>query len=342
MEILGSESNYCKVAGDWLRVLRGRRSQVAFSRRLGYRSNVAYRWETGRSFPSASRMLSAIDRLGGDVAQCLERFYRYRPAWLDTLDPTTVQGVGQLLDDLRGKTSVAELARCTGHNRFALARWLRGQADPSLPELLMLIAATSERLLDFVASFTDPVQLPSVREQWLQLLAAREAAYELPWSFAVLRALELVDYQALPQHVPGWIASRLAIEREQELESLVVLERTRQIQWTGTHFRSASLTAVDTRAEAERALQLRVDWGQEALTRLQRGATGMASYNLSCVSRIDRDRIEQLQRAHYRQVSSIIARSFPAQCVLLQTSQFIELTVAAEQPIPCRPNSNID
>jgi hypothetical protein len=81
-----------------------------------------------------------------------------------------------LLDDLRGETTLSELARRGGYSRFSVLRWLRAGAEPALPEFLTLIEFTSRRLLDFVASFTDPALLPSAREAWRLLQGAREAA----------------------------------------------------------------------------------------------------------------------------------------------------------------------
>ena len=148
------------LASDWLRALRGRRSQLAFSRRLGYRSNIAYRWEAGRCFPSASATLRLVTTLGGDVRASLASFYRSTPAWLAEKDPCSVPGVAHLLDDLRGSTKLAELARRSGYSRFAVTRWVHGRADPTLPEFLTLIEYTTRRALDFVASFVDPATLP--------------------------------------------------------------------------------------------------------------------------------------------------------------------------------------
>jgi hypothetical protein len=49
------------------------------------------------------------------------------------------------------------------------------------------------------------------------------------------------------------------------------------------------------------------------------------SYNLSAVSRADLQRLEQLQRAYYREMVSIIAESAPAECVVLYAAQLLEL-----------------
>jgi hypothetical protein len=317
------------VAAEWLRAIRGRRSQVAFSRRFGYRSNIAYRWESARCFPSASGTLQMLAALGGDVPASLERFYRSRPAWLGEVDPCSVAGVARLLGDLRGGATTVELARRTGFSRFAITRWLGAKADPTLPELLTLVEYTSRRLLDFVAAFVDPAELPSARAAWRLLEGARQAAYDEPWSHAVLRALELTDYRALPRHVCGWLAERLGIEPALEHTSLEVLERSGQIRFTGHHYELTRVQAVDTRADAERARELRARWASVGVDRLRAGALGLLSYNLGTVSRADLGRIEQLQRAHYRKLVNLIAESAPGDCVVLYSAQLLELRGAS-------------
>jgi len=313
------------LASDWLRALRGRRSQLAFSRRLGYRSNIAYRWEAGRCFPSASATLRLVTTLGGDVKASLASFYRSTPAWLAKKDPCSVPGVAHLLDDLRGSTKLAELARRSGYSRFAVTRWVHGRADPTLPEFLTLIEYTTRRVLDFLASFVDPATLPSVRNAWRVLQGARAAAYDQPWSHAVLRALELDAYSALPEHESGWLARRLGMTEELEHSCLEILERSGQIRFSGSHYLPVQIQAVDTRADPLRARELRAGWASVGVQRLRAGAPGVLSYNLSTVSRADLERLERLQRAYYREMVNIIAESAPSECVVLYAAQLLEL-----------------
>jgi hypothetical protein len=61
------ELDFEALARQFLRALRGNRSQVAFSRRLRYRSNIAYLWESGRNMPTAAVALAAAARTGIDV-----------------------------------------------------------------------------------------------------------------------------------------------------------------------------------------------------------------------------------------------------------------------------------
>src|SRR6476646_2952368 len=147
--------NWPLASAELVRALRGKRSQTAFSRRLGYRTNVVYTWEAGRGFPTAARMLQAAQRTGVEVDDALSRFYRTRPPWLDSVQPVSRDGIATLLSDLKGRTTILDLARASSCSRFAISRWLKGTAEPRLPDFLRMVEATSLRVLDFIAVFVD-------------------------------------------------------------------------------------------------------------------------------------------------------------------------------------------
>lgn len=323
-------SDYAQIASDFLKALRGKRSQPAFSRRLGYRTNVAYTWEAGRAFPTAAQALAAAGRVGIDVRAAVSRFYRAPPAWLEAWDPTSPADVAKLLDDLRGRTSVIELARATKRSRFAIARWLKGSAEPRLPDFFLLVEKTSLRLLDFIATLTDPSRLPAIAREWEQLETARRAAFEVPWTQAVLRALELTDYSLLPKHQRGWIGKRIGISEEEEQRCLRLLAQTGQIRQRRGRWELRQVMAVDTRRDAQSERLTKAWWTERALERLGAGAPGIFSYNVFAVSEPDFARINDLYRAYFRQVRSIIAQSEPSERVVLASLQLLPL----DQPVP--------
>src|SRR5688572_7368412 len=83
--------DYPKVARELVRALRGRRSQVAVSKRLGFRTNVLYTWESGRSSPHMGEFLRFAERVGKSPEQVVVAFYRTRPTWLTAgLSPAEV------------------------------------------------------------------------------------------------------------------------------------------------------------------------------------------------------------------------------------------------------------
>jgi transcriptional regulator with XRE-family HTH domain len=317
--------DYAKIASEFLRALRGRRSQAAFSRRLGYRTNVAYVWESGRAFPTAAKALGAARRVGIDLEVALRRFYKAPPAWFDTTDIASPSGVALLLEDLRGGTSLMDLARATGKSRFAVARWLRGDAEPRLPDFLLLIEKSSLRLLDWIACLIEPAALPSLARAWHELEARRRSAYDLPLTQAVLRTLELTDYHALGKHRPGWIAERIGISLEQERECLELLAQTGQIDLRRGRWRLREVTAVDTRRDAEAEHRVKHWWSLLALERLANPDSGMLSYNVFAVSESDFARIRELQIAYFRQMRGIIAQSSPSERVVLASLSLVPL-----------------
>lgn len=140
-----------RVAVELIRALRGRRSRPAFSRHLGYRSNVVQRWESQVSWPTAARFFTVCERLRIGTRAAVSRFLRRNPRWLSEPGLTAIGGVSALLSDLQGQTPLRVLSERTGYNRFSISRWLKGEAMPRLPELLNLIEACTRRMTDFVA-----------------------------------------------------------------------------------------------------------------------------------------------------------------------------------------------
>lgn len=315
--------DYTLLASELVRALRGGRSQPAFSRRLGYKSNVVYTWESGRGAPTAAGMLQAARRIGIDLSAVYGGFYRSPPDWLQGRDPATVSGVAAFLNDLRGHTSIVDLAAYTGKSRFAIARWMKGETEPKLPDFLRLIEATSLRLVDFLEQLVDPAQLPSIRERWLAITAARRLAYEAPWTQALLRALELQEYQQGP-HREGWLASRIGISLDIEIASLEQLRVAGQIRWAIERWEIVEVLALDTRKDRDAALKLKVWWGQVGLERVAAGHRGMV-YNLFGVSTADLQRLRELQRAYFNEVRTLVAQSQPVQHVGLAGVLLVDL-----------------
>jgi DNA-binding phage protein len=298
-----------ETARELMRALRGSRSQVAWSRRLGYSSNVAYPWETGRRYPNASEALRAIRRSGRDLDKGLTDFLGRRPSWLGEVEADSDAGLVHLLEELRGSRAITEIARASGISRHALGRWFRGSAQPRLPEFLQLIEVTSVRLVDFVTSFVDPGDMPyTIEPAWRLMEARREGAGKYPWTQAILRALELESYKALPEHQPGWIARRLGIDVAIEDECMAFLRESGQLVWTGTHFRKEALV-VDTRRRPDIGRRLKRHWAQVAADEVVAGNPGQFSYNVFACTDEDFEKIRNLHLAYFRAMRSIVGEA---------------------------------
>lgn len=317
--------DYEALSIELVRALRGRRSCAELSRRAGYRSNIAHRWESGHCWPTAARFIAAHRRVRPSGTSWLERFFHLRPAWLGARDPAAPEVVADFLQHLRGKTPVVRIAELAGRSRFTVARWLDGSAQPKLPELLLLVDVASRRLLDLLACFVDPAQLPSARAQWQRLQLAREAAYDRPWSHAVLRALELAGSARKMPEQAEWIAQRLAIGAGEVSDALKMLAATGQVRRTRRGFVPLPAMAVDTSQDPVRALDLKAAWTATALERMRAGADGSYGYSLFAVSRADLARLRDLHLEYVRAMQSVIAASTPSECVGLYCAQLLPL-----------------
>ncbi len=316
--------DYRQVARQLLLALRGHRSQVQWSRWLGYRSNVAYAWESGRRWPTAAETLRAAQRSGVDVEDALTQFFGERPAWLEELEPSDPLAVAKLIDTLRGKVSVSDLARRAELSRYSVSRWLSARTQPRLPDFLRVIQAASLRMVDLVAVLVDPSEVPEISELWDRLEARRHGAAAHPWTQALIRALELEEYLALPAHRPGWIAARLGIAPALEATCLSFLEETGQIAWRETHFRPEAI-AVDTRPLRSVNQRLKSHWTQVAVDKIEQGAPGQFSYNVFSVSREDFERIREMHLAYFRALRSVVSESDPCEVVAVANVQLFEL-----------------
>lgn len=316
--------DFVRLSADVLRALRGKRSQSAFARRLGYRSNVSHNWENARSFPTAARTFWIARKLGIDVNASLRRFFRLAPTWLDRTDLTSPDGVATLLLELKGGQSTVSLTATLGKSRFTLSRWLNASTEPRLPEFLEFVERTTLRCLDFVSLFVDPEACPSVRARWLAMQKARKLAYAEPWSQAVLRALEARSYQDKPHDVRS-LARTLGLDRKEIERCLGLLEQSRQVRWDGDRFRLETVMALDIGRDPEAARTLRAWWGQVGVERTKHGATGMV-YNLFGVSRFDLERLRQLQKRYVAELRDIVGESQPVECVVLGADLLIDLS----------------
>jgi transcriptional regulator with XRE-family HTH domain len=320
--------DYEQLGVELIRAWRGSRSLAAFSRRLGSRSNMVASWEAKRRWPTAARALWAAERAGVDVCQALVQFYGRSPRWLGRVAPSTPEGVVAFLQDWLEAPALKDVVARTGRSRYAVSRWIKGEAEPRLPDFLRLIDAATLRLTDFAAALADPEQLPSVLPRWRKLQAARSLAYEAPWSHAVLRALELESYRAAPEHDPAALGRALGIGASRISQCLNLLEAAGQVEKLADgRYTVAAASNVDTRQDPAANRRLKQWWAEVGIERLLHSEQGLFSYNLFSVSREDLGRLRELHLRYMRELRSIVASSAPSECVAVVNVQLFDLAL---------------
>ena len=321
--------DHAAVSAALIARVRGKMSQAQLSRRLGYSSNVVYLWEQRRRLPPLGVFLRLAELRRRGVRAALQQFFALSPLPVsDALPLGGADAVAAILRQLARDQSTLELARRTGFDRTTLGRWLRGQTQPRLPDFLCFLEATSLRLLDFVALFADPAELEATKAAYLEQRERQRLAYELPWSHAVLHALELDAYQAQPRHRTSLLAAALGLGAAEIDALLQRLAEARLIEKHAGRWRPTRMSSVDTRADFAANRGLKQHWAGAALQRLERlqpGHQSLFSYNLFPIGAADLERLRQLHLDYYQRVRQLVAQARGADHVVVLNVQLCRL-----------------
>ena len=304
------------VAQQFLRALRGKRSQRAMARRLGYRGNPMTDWEHGRRYPTAAEALRAAARVGIDVPAAFTQFVVSVP--LESSRGSFL--VGAWLRSLAQSTTITELAARSGLSRFALGRWFSGERQPRLPDFFTLVDVVTGRLPDLVAALVPITSVPSLQERYEVSLAARRIAFDEPWAEALQRVLETTT----DAYVRGVIAERLGISEADESRVLSLLEAARLVRWDGRRFVPLPPSTVDTRGDRRAMRALKHHWAIVGAERAKNPRDDdVFAYNVISVSATDLERIRAQLHTTFREIRAIVAASEPSERVALLNLQLV-------------------
>jgi transcriptional regulator with XRE-family HTH domain len=312
-----------QTAAAVLRALRGKRSQRALARVLGYRANPITDWEHGRRFPTAVEALRAAHVLGVDVVAAFSDFHTAPPPVSDKTGHFTL---ALWLTAIRGTTPIAHLAARADCSRFAMARWLSGAAQPRLPDFFRCVDAVTGRLPDLVAGLVPIESVPSLLPRYQSMQASKRLAFDAPWTEAVLRVLEVEDYRRLNEHDDHVVALRHGIPDDVARDALRRLEAAAVIRQENGLWRQDRPLSVDTRGAKEQLNALLRHWSALGYRRITaRKPRDLFSYNVMSCSHADYERIRELLRRTFREMQSIVAASEPTERVALLNLQLLEL-----------------
>ena len=319
---MAQQADFRRAASQMLRALRAQRSQLAFSKRLGYRSNVACDWEAGRRLPTATDCLRACARLRIDVDAA---FRAFQPACAAAVREGSTFRIDRWLNELRGSTPLNQLAARSGFSRFATSRWLQGRTQARLHDFLALVEAITGRASDLVGGLVPIEAVPTLHEQHLQRAARKRIAFDAPWSEAVLRVMETSGYRTEAHRQPGYIAHRLGLTLQQEQELLRSLEAGGILRKRAGRYSDLAPLTVDTAsASAEDVARLKAHWTHVCLERVLAPRTSdWLGYNVVSTSATDLERIREVLRRAFREIRAIAAASEPAESVALLNLQLV-------------------
>lgn len=203
--------NLVQVRKEMLRALRGRRSQSSMSRRLGYASNRMHAWETGHASLKWDEFESICRLCKADLAKAIETAFRLKPescGWHDLV----ITFAGKIREDV--------LARKLGVSQKTARRWLKGEQEPQVEDLLAMMFFFSSRFLAFMQALGILERVPALAEIRILHERARKMHSDIPECPLVHACLESVSYAASPVHLDGFVAHALGKSLEWEHETL--------------------------------------------------------------------------------------------------------------------------
>jgi len=311
---------YSRAARELVHAVRGRRSQVALARRLGYRGNPVTDWEAGRSQPDAVEILHAAQLARLPVVAAFERLHG-GPV------PRTSDGRVDLpswLDAIRGSSSMAALAHRLGRSRHCVRRWLSGESRIKLADFLELLDAVTGRAHDWVAELVPIEHVPALLEQHTRASRAHTLALELPWTEAILRVLETSAYRRDPRRSEALIAAWLGIPVASVEAALARLSEAGVLTRERGRYVVQRELSIDTRSTPEAGRQLRRHWLSAVLDRARAPhPSDWAAYNVMSLSRADLEHVRERLKASYRELRSVVSASTPAEEVALVLIQLV-------------------
>jgi transcriptional regulator with XRE-family HTH domain len=303
------------VARQVIRAVRGKRSQEAFSRRLGYTSNPVADWEAGRRFPTAAEFLRACTIAG---IPWKDAFTSFTPDESSLLGEGDDPSLAAWLSALRGNTSIKELADRIGESRYAVARWLSGETRPRLPDFLQTVQALTSRLSDLVAALVPIEEVAALQDEHHRRHASRRVAFEEPWAAAVMCVLETKAYAELPHHEDQWVADRLEIAVDVASRCLARLQDAGLVVRSRGHLHTKEQLTIDATADPEGTQRLKAHWAALGPSRATAPHDGdLVSYNVVAVAREDLERIREAHVRYFMEVRSIVANSRPEVAALV-------------------------
>ena len=326
-----------QLAREFLRALRGERSQVAFSRRVGFASNVAAEWESGRRVPSTATALACCVNVGIDVPGALARFHTATAPLIQIrgrgkrtqINP---QSIAEWLNAHRGRTRATEIAARSGISTFRLSRIFSGKSGLNLADFFLLVSVMTDRLTDLIAALIDIQRVPQAARVHAQLEVSRALAFSDPWTSAVLALLETEAYTASGQPAPRFLAQRLGVDIPTVQQALTGLSSAGLIAEQAGKYRVLRPLTIDTRGRPGATLRLRRHWATVGAERLASpGPRDLFAYNVFSVSRPDFERIRVLGQQYFREVRAIVAASPVSELAGLLTVQLFEWDDATQR-----------
>ncbi len=252
---------YEVIQKEILTAMRANRSQTFVSRRLGFKHNQVYRWESGRVTISWKDFARFSKVCGKNLPLTLKELFNFQG------EPGDYAALLQLLI---GEIKRKEICKLLGTSAYRLRKWLSGELSPSFVEMLKLFDQFKRQLTDFVFALGVIDNVKSLGDQTSMKMRLLALHRERPYAGILLHAFDLRAYVEMKQHEPGWAASRIGISLEDEIATLECLTTLGLISFKNGKYRTQPTQLhIDSSADFSCFRKTRRYWLQRAIDHIE-------------------------------------------------------------------------
>jgi hypothetical protein len=167
--------------------------------------------------------------------------------------------------------------------------------------------------------------VPSLAAAYRVAKAAKALAFELPWSEAVLRALETAAARRPGGGTAPFVARTLSIELGEATKNLDALCAAGAVERAGDRFVVRGTSSVDTQGGGKEAVsRIKRHWSAVAAERTAAPrAEDFLAYNVISLSRRDLALARAKLQATFRELRALVATSTPEEVVAVVNLQLI-------------------
>jgi hypothetical protein len=292
--------NYVVIAQQVVRLCRGRRSQMALSRRLGFAANQLYRWESGLRGIVWKDFVRMCHQCSKPVAESL----RYSLGFAQS--PGDAKA---LVSFLLGNISTTDASVHLGISRQIIGRWRRGETEPELKDILLLMERIQGRLMEFILGLLPGAQIEEMADELKRVEREKDLRQKFPMSTLVCALINSELYRRYPSHKKGVVAEWFGISLVDEIRLLDLLVEVGALQMRDGRFETLpqglELSSNDPRA----SLRMRHYWSRFAPAMLSKlnepPQASLFGWTVLSVSDSAFDQIRDRMREAYSQIVAI-------------------------------------
>lgn len=253
--------NYGRVKHELLRALRGDRTQLELSRRLGYSFNQVGKWESDAKRLKWPDFYDLCEVVGAPIDRALREVFLVIQE-----DPREPLSVIQALRCFHGSMPLPTISKKLHCHISVLRRWIAGTVVPDVEAIFGLMDLRKGFFPLFLSKLAPVDSLPSVQDRILADELTRSRIKTDPELVSVELALRLEAYKALPTHSDSFIAQATSLRIADVQERLRWLESSGRIRLTNGKY--ATVRNLDNlTGDPVAVARLRRHWAQRTLDR---------------------------------------------------------------------------